>query len=161
MVMIAEATQHGVRLRDAAEDEFLWSDIPMTEQQQNDIVLYAAGAKGRPYDWRSIAGFVFRFWGAKIRGRSDDHADDRVICSELVVWAYRAAGLDLFPGVAPGDVSPGDLAEWMLLNDVSTKRPRLGQFGVQRIGGFFPWLIRLGTFSRYNHAAVVVGDPYA
>jgi len=50
-----------------------------------------------------------------LRGRrSDDHPDSKLICSELVAWSYREAGVDLFPGVAPGDVSPGDLAEYLV-----------------------------------------------
>lgn len=35
--------------------------------------------------------------------------------------------------------------------------PQLGDFGVSTSGGRGAWLIRLGTFSRYNHACVVVG----
>jgi hypothetical protein len=38
--------------------------------------------------------------------------------------------------------------------------PLLGDYGVQSGGGRGAWLIRLGTFSRWNHAAVVVQvDP--
>jgi uncharacterized protein YycO len=41
-----------------------------------------------------------------VRRLSDDHMQ---ICSQLVVNAYRAGGIDLFPGVLAGLVSPGDL----------------------------------------------------
>ena len=38
--------------------------------------------------------------------------------------------------------------------------PKLGDYGVSTSGGKGGWIIRLGTFSRYNHAAVVVAvDP--
>jgi hypothetical protein len=33
--------------------------------------------------------------------------------------------------------------------------PPVGSFGVVRTGGIASWLIRLGTFSRYNHAFIV------
>jgi hypothetical protein len=33
--------------------------------------------------------------------------------------------------------------------------PPIGSFGVVRTGGIAGWFIRLGTFSRYNHAFVV------
>lgn len=41
-----------------------------------------------------------------VRRLSDDHMQ---ICSQLVVNAYRMAGLDLFPGILAGLCSPGDL----------------------------------------------------
>ncbi len=110
---IIEPMPTGCRVRLAEPGEFVWSDIPLTENQAQAIVTYARECVGLPYDWRSIAGFVLRFWGAKVRGRSDDHADDRLLCSEMVVWAYRRAGIDLAPGKAPGDVSPGDLDEFL------------------------------------------------
>ena len=36
--------------------------------------------------------------------------------------------------------------------------PRFGDYGVVKTNGFFGWLIRLGTFSRWNHAVVYVGN---
>jgi uncharacterized protein YycO len=110
---VIEPMPHGCRRRLAEVGEFVWSDVDLTATQAEQIVEYAQTTIGIGYDWRAIAGFVGRFWGAKIRGKSDDHADDRLICSELVVWAYRGAGVDLCPGKAPGDVSPGDLDQWL------------------------------------------------
>jgi hypothetical protein len=43
-----------------------------------------------------------------VKRLSDDHMQ---ICSQLVVNAYRASGLDLFPGRLSGLVSPGDLGK--------------------------------------------------
>ena len=39
---------------------------------------------------------------------------NKVICSEAVVRAYRAAGIDLFPGRLAALVSPGDLYELLV-----------------------------------------------
>ena len=36
--------------------------------------------------------------------------------------------------------------------------PRFGDYGVVKTNGFFGWLIRLGTFSRWNHAVLYVGN---
>ena len=36
--------------------------------------------------------------------------------------------------------------------------PRFGDYGVVKTNGFCGWLIRLGTFSRWNHAVVYVGN---
>lgn len=41
-----------------------------------------------------------------VKRLSDDHMQ---ICSQLVVNAYRVAGIDLFPGKLSGLISPGDL----------------------------------------------------
>ena len=36
--------------------------------------------------------------------------------------------------------------------------PRLGDYGCVKTNGFFGWLIRLGTFSRWNHVVIYVGN---
>jgi len=41
---------------------------------------------------------------------------------------------------------------------VSEFTPTLGNYGVIKTHGFFGWLIRLGTFSRWNHAVIYVGN---
>ena len=43
-----------------------------------------------------------------VKRLSDDHMS---ICSQLVVNAYRASGIDLFPGRLSGLISPGDLSK--------------------------------------------------
>lgn len=110
---IVEAAGAGARRRPADVSEFVWSRCPLTLEQRTDIADEAIRCIGLPYDYRDIAGFVLRFLGARIRGRSGDHADSRLICSELVAWCYRVAGHEVAPSpdVAPGDVSPGDLAD--------------------------------------------------
>jgi uncharacterized protein YycO len=112
-VAVIEPMPSGCRRRVARLGEFVWSDLDLSDAQRVGVVKYAVTTIGLPYDWRSIAGFLWRFWGARVRGRSDDHADDKLICSELVVWAYRQVGIDLAPGKAPGDVSPGDLDAYL------------------------------------------------
>lgn len=112
-VTVIEAAGGGARRRRVAPGSFVWSAAALTAQQRHAIVEAATGCLGLPYDWADIIRFIPRFWGARLRKRSPDHADDRLICSELVVWVYRQAGVDLAPNVAAGDVSPGDLADWI------------------------------------------------
>lgn len=113
-VPIVEAMPDGVRIRTSNVGEWTWGNVDLTDTQRTDIALIASAEEGKPYDWPSIAGFVLRHLGMHLRGRSNDHPDRRLICSELAVWSYREAGVDLFPGVAPGDVSPGDLAQYLV-----------------------------------------------
>jgi uncharacterized protein YycO len=115
-VRIVEATpDQGVRERWLRPDEYprwRFSRFELDDAQRTSIVAAARTQLGKPYDWPSIAGFVVRFWRKEWRGFDPDHPDRKLFCSELVAWVYRDfAGLDLFPGIAPGSVSPGDLAD--------------------------------------------------
>lgn len=113
-VQVIEPMPSGCRRRAAHPAEFVWSDVPLTRQQRDTVVAYARSCIGLPYDWRAIAGFLARFWGVRLRLLpSADHPDRKLMCSEMVVWAWRAAGVDLAPGRAPGDCSPGDLDAWL------------------------------------------------
>jgi uncharacterized protein YycO len=112
-VGVIEPMPTGCRRRTAHAGEFVWSDVELSADQRATIVHYAAETVGLPYDWVAITGFLLRFWGGKLHLPSGDHPDQKLICSELVVWAYRQAGVDLAPGRAPGDVSPGDLDAWL------------------------------------------------
>jgi hypothetical protein len=113
-VLIGEAMPDGFRYRwlPAGSDEFVWLDFRLSDEQRAAVGRGLNTAEGIPYDWWSIVLFVLRFWGVKVRGKSNDHSDDKLICSEAAVWLYRDfADSDLFPGIAPGDVSPGDIAD--------------------------------------------------
>lgn len=115
-VQIVEATPKGVITRFVHPTEFRWStggmlDGVLTDEIRNDLAERALRQLGKGYDWPSIAGFVVRFFGAKF-GYSPDHPDDKLFCSELVVWNRLESGIVMFPGRAPGDVSPGELADF-------------------------------------------------
>lgn len=113
-LQIVEATPGAARRRTCAPDEFVWSRCGLTTAQREVIAAEAIACIGLPYGWNDIAEFVFRFLGAKTRiFPSRDHPDNRLICSELVAYAYRQAGHEVAPtpDTAVGDVAPGDLAE--------------------------------------------------
>lgn len=113
-VHVTEARPSGVIQRWCAVDEFRWSSggpIKVTDLQRARIHDAAVSCLGKGYDWPSLWHFVPRFFGSKV-GYSSDHPDRRLFCSELVVWAYKEAGIDLFPGRAPGDIAPGELEQF-------------------------------------------------
>lgn len=112
-VRISEATpDHGVVERWITPDggRWHWSNEALTTEQRDAIVTTAHRYIGVPYDWPSIIAFVVRSVVKDWRGHAQDHPDAKLFCSEWVAWLYRDfAHLDLFPGVAPGTVSPADL----------------------------------------------------
>lgn len=124
VVTVIEAAPGGVRRRVARTGEFRWStggplDAVLTDEIRVALVRRAYSVTRTPYDWPSIVGFLARFVGAKVRGFAQDHPDEKLFCSELVVWNRREEArfrgipeLDMFPTVAPGSVSPGDLVDW-------------------------------------------------
>ena len=112
---IVEAMPNGVRLRRSRVDEWVWSNIPLTDVQRDAIAAGARNDLDKGYDWPAIGMFILRWFGAKITRGSKDHPDDNEMCSEAVDWHYRDdAGVDLKPGYAPNTVSPGDLAQYLV-----------------------------------------------
>lgn len=108
---VIEARPNGAGYAPIPRD-VVWSHEPLSSAQRAGVVNAATALIGTPYDWRSILGFIVRFWGRHLRPMKERNARKKMICSELVVWAYMVgANIDLAPNVAPGDVSPGDLAD--------------------------------------------------
>lgn len=110
-VRIVEATpDRGVRERWLRPDELArwrWSHEGLTLEQRHILVVEARRVVGVPYDWPSVAEVGVRVIFARFKGRAADHPDRRLFCSELVAWLYRdKIKYDLFPGLAPGTVSP-------------------------------------------------------
>jgi uncharacterized protein YycO len=67
------------------------------------VIAAARQELGQPYDWLGILGLgLHRDW----------QEDDRWFCSELVSWAFRAAGQPLFDPKVTARVTPQHL--WML-----------------------------------------------
>lgn len=90
----------------------LWSSFPLTESQRDRIKRAAIGYLDTPYsaaDYFAIAAQRFGFgWLPFVRKVMA--STNSMICSQLCVQCYHDAGIDLFPGRLPGDVTPGDLA---------------------------------------------------
>lgn len=81
-------------------------DVATSEQQRDDISVFARMQMGKPYDFAAIARFMSR--------RNKDNPD-KWFCSELVFSAFRYAGIDLLERTEPFQVSPVLLSRSPLL----------------------------------------------
>jgi uncharacterized protein YycO len=95
----------------------LGPDLTPDQDQRRAIARAAMSYVGESYNILDIVAIALaqaRLGGTVdgdewwVKRLSDDHMQ---ICSQLVVNAYRAAGLDLYPGKLSGLVSPGDLGK--------------------------------------------------
>lgn len=119
--MVVQAMPSGaelIRLEDASP-VVEWSTdlIDLDEADRWKIALNALALVGTPYsflDYLSIALERLGLHRKLIRDRVA--ATGHLICSQLVCLAYERAGINLFPGTFPGDVTPGDL--YHLLKDL-------------------------------------------
>lgn len=104
-------------------DDVIWSSgrlpagLEPSPLQRGGIAAAARGYVGERYNFLDIVaiGLAQARLGREVTGKewwvkrlSDDHMQ---ICSQLVVNAYRAAGINMFPGRLSGLVSPGDLGK--------------------------------------------------
>jgi len=124
-IVIIEPMPAGCRRRVARPQEFVWSDVDLVDARRAAIVAYAVGLLGAGYDWPAIAGFVGRWWARRLLpwrhaaplpplyGNDGPPRGGRVMCSEAQVRAYREAGIDMGRGRPAGEVSPGDLRQWL------------------------------------------------
>lgn len=100
--VLEAAASGGVRARPledlvAESSRHAYLDIPTGKAA--DIHAAARSQLGKPYDWLGVAGIGFR------RRWQDDGA---WFCSELIAWAFEAAGDPLFRG-KPWRITPRDL----------------------------------------------------
>jgi cell wall-associated NlpC family hydrolase len=119
--MVVQAMPSGAELipLEEASPVVKWSTdlVPLQAWQRLTIADEATALVGTPYsflDYLSLALERFGVHSKLIRDRVQ--SSGHLICSQLVVLAYERAGIDLFPGTFPGDVTPGDL--WKLLKNL-------------------------------------------
>ena len=114
---LIEANPTGVERKPLDEyppESIVWSKPP-TDWQGVQVVRFAESCLGDDYNYPGIAALAadhFLHWRPQWL---DDVANKPTtwFCSQLVVAAYRHAGIDLNPG--PDWIcSPGDLAEYIL-----------------------------------------------
>jgi cell wall-associated NlpC family hydrolase len=119
--MVVQAMPSGAEVIPLAEARPVvkWSTglIDLTEEERFNICVEALLLEHTPYsflDYLSIALTRLGMHSKLIRDRVQ--GSGHLICSQLVVEAYRRAGVELFgPDTFPGDYTPGDL--WNLLKD--------------------------------------------
>lgn len=111
--LVVEANPGGVavgHLSEYAGEHIAWSHFDLTEKEQDRIVGACNAMLGIPYSFKDIAAMVLKRAGVKWWAAHRLNRGDRLICSQLVVRAYRVAGFDLVPNVPDNYVTPGDLA---------------------------------------------------
>ena len=116
---IIEANPDGVDTRPLDEyDHVAWSHraIPLSAWQGTQVAGFARTRLGDAYNWPGIAALGFDHFLGWRPAWLDDRANQPTtwFCSQLVVAAYRFAGIDLTPGKPDWTVSPGDLSEVLL-----------------------------------------------
>lgn len=119
--MVVQAMPSGaevIRLEDASP-VVKWSTglIELNHWQRTYISAVAQSLVGTPYSFLDYVSIALERLGLRV-GLIRDYVEssNHLICSQLVVLAYERAGIELFPGTFPGDVTPGDL--WHLLKDL-------------------------------------------
>lgn len=92
------------------------SDLPLTDTQRLAIADAAVSLTGTPYSFADYLALALDHWGLRPRRLRRYIADSgHLICSALVDTCYRRAGISLFTdGRDPGDVTPGDLAGYLI-----------------------------------------------
>ena len=90
---------------------FAYVRLPVSATTASDAAGAATGAIGTPYSFLDYASIALLHTGLPrelVRSRVEDSG--RMICSQLVDWAYCSAGYHLFDdGRMPQDVTPGAL----------------------------------------------------
>ena len=86
----------------------------LTRQQRGIVMESAYRSLAKPYEYLGLIGFPFGGEKAAVR-RSSNEA---YICSEVVAWCYKEAGIDLVEDrpeaiEAPADIAHSDLLQWL------------------------------------------------
>lgn len=116
---VVEAEPHGARIVPAGWylNHAHWSTgkVPVTDAERVALVAQGRSMVGRGYGFADIVvlALVRVFgWHAPQWVRTYLQRSDRLICSQLVDYAYDKAGVHLFTdGRVPAEVTPGDLLD--------------------------------------------------
>lgn len=105
------------RISDFADRDTVFSrHVVLTDEQRKMIVNTAIGLEGTPYSFLDYLAIALHRFGIRLgfverRVASSKH----MICSQLVDYCYKAAGVHLFQDDRlPQDVTPGDLANCLV-----------------------------------------------
>lgn len=82
--------------------------IPMTHEEQIQLLLFLLTYSDRGYDYRQIWGMFLRVIGLR-KQENLWNSRNKIICSELIDRAFLKAGIDLVEGKRNGDVTPHDI----------------------------------------------------
>lgn len=124
-----EARPGGVVRRDLSRDpDAVFRVIPMPEEHGQQALDAARCCLGNNYDLLDIAFIMMRHWFPRLRFSYSNH--NSLVCSELVVLAWRHVGLDLFPDQAPELVIPADFRAFLPPDSRDETLPRGASAGL-------------------------------
>lgn len=90
----------------------------LTQCQKMKVVVESGKQLGKIYDYPQLLEYVYEYL-FKIRLFDNLlNSKNLIICSELVDDVYDSIGIDLIPDRAEGNVTPGDLANSVLIERV-------------------------------------------
>ncbi len=124
-MVIEAAALHGVRRVPFVDAINRAADAALVELPSPDpaaVIAAAASQIGKPYDYTAILGLGLR---------RDWQQDDAWFCSELVAWAFDAAGHPLFRPDSLRRVTPQHL--WMLAPSPPGEQPAAETLPIGRL----------------------------
>lgn len=93
----------------------VFSDLNLTDGQRATIAATARALVGTKYNFLDYLVIALDHWGIRPKRLRKYMADrGHLICSQLVDLCFMRADIHLFQGVDPGDVTPGDLADYLI-----------------------------------------------
>jgi len=94
----------------------VFSDLSLTDEQRDIVVREGRALKGIPYSFLDYLALALARFGIRPkRLRKYIQNKGHMICSQLVDEVYRRAGIQMFSdGRLPQDVTPGDLANYLI-----------------------------------------------
>lgn len=107
-----EARPSGVVRRDLRkETNMVFRVIPMPEDAAPKALEYVRCCLGANYDILDVVFIILRQYLPELRFTYSNH--NSFVCSELVVLAWRNAGLDLFPDKVAATIIPADFEKFL------------------------------------------------
>ena len=96
--------------------------LPLLPGEAAQVIAAAQAMQGKPYDLSQILWIYLSLWLPMPKNAKRWDSPNELICSELVVRAYRAIGIDLCPpGVPIGQVTPAHLEQMTIKSWESTR----------------------------------------
>jgi uncharacterized protein YycO len=109
---VVEARPSGVVRRDLTQcSDMAFRIIPMPEEHGQVALDYARCCLGRNYDVIDVFFIILRHYFPQVPITYSNH--NSFVCSELVVNAWRRAGLDLFPRRKSSLIIPADFERFL------------------------------------------------
>jgi hypothetical protein len=112
-----QAEPHGAELAEFPLNLGAWSTglLGISPDTGAVIAMTAYGYRGTPYGFLDYGALAAHRLHIPVPGLKNFMASDKtMICSQLVAQCYLKAGVVLFPGDEPGDVTPGDLYQLLV-----------------------------------------------